>query len=298
VCAATPTVPAARRKHHQAPRSLRLKRLVGRTFLYLGVLLVVAVMFFPIYWMAVSSVQPLHYALHFPPPFYPRGFNWQTYRDLFNGRPIGTWIWNSTELALMCTAITLVLATLGAYAMSRLQWRGKLLFGFMLLLTQMMPGAVIIVPVLKIFRDTSLNEHLWAVALLQAAFILPIGVWILMRLFSALPEDVLDAARVDGSGELGVLLRVVMPLSTPGLVAVAVVAFFFSWNEYLFASTLITDPNSIPASVGIATLISQLDSPVQQLLAAGLLFSILPVLFYIAVQRLIVAGLTAGAVKG
>ncbi len=135
-------------------------------------------------------------------------------------------------------------------------------------------------------------------ALLQAAFILPIGVWILMRLFSALPEDVLDAARVDGSGELGVLLRVVMPLSTPGLVAVAVVAFFFSWNEYLFASTLITDPNSIPASVGIATLISQLDSPVQQLLAAGLLFSILPVLFYIAVQRLIVAGLTAGAVKG
>ena len=92
--------------------------------------------------------------------------------------------------------------------------------------------------------------------------------------------------------------RVVMPLATPGLVAVAVVAFFFSWNEYLFASTLITDPNSIPASVGIATLISQLDSPVQQLLAAGLLFSILPVLFYIAVQRLIVAGLTAGAVKG
>ena len=76
------------------------------------------------------------------------------------------------------------------------------------------------------------------------------------------------------------------------------VAFFFSWNEYLFTSTLITDTSSIPASVGIATLISQLDSPVQQLLAAGILFAILPVLFYLSVQRLIVAGLTAGAVKG
>jgi multiple sugar transport system permease protein len=291
--------PAARRVHRrEVPRALRYKRLAGRFGLYLGVTAVVVVMFFPIYWMAVSSIQPLHYALHFPPPFYPKGFNWQTYRDLFNGRPVGTWIWNSTQLALMTTGITLVLATLGAYAMSRLHWHGKLLFGFMLLLTQMMPGAVIVVPVFKIFRDASLNEHLYAVALLHAAFILPIGVWILMRLFSALPEDVLDAARVDGSGELGVLLRVVMPLSTPGLVAVAVVAFFFSWNEYLFASTLITDPHNIPASVGIATLITQLDSPVQQLLAAGLLFSILPVLFYIAVQRLIVAGLTAGAVKG
>jgi multiple sugar transport system permease protein len=171
-------------------------------------------------------------------------------------------------------------------------------FGFMLLLTQMMPGAVIVVPVFKIFRQAGLTGHLWAVAALHAAFILPIGVWILMRLFSALPEDVLDAARVDGSGDLGVLWRIVMPLSLPGIVAVAVVAFFFSWNEYLFTSTLITDSGSMPASVGIATLISQLDSPVQQLLAAGILFSILPVLFYVAVQRLIVAGLTAGAVKG
>ena len=127
---------------------------------------------------------------------------------------------------------------------------------------------------------------------------LPIGVWILMRLFSALPEDVLDAARVDGSGDLGVLWRIVMPLSLPGIVAVGVVAFFFSWNEYLFTSTLITDTSSMPASVGIATLISQLDSPVQQLLAAGIMFAILPVLFYLSVQRLIVAGLTAGAVKG
>jgi multiple sugar transport system permease protein len=259
---------------------------------------VAIVLFFPIYWMLVSSIQPLKYALHFPPPLYPKSLNFGTYRQLLHNRPVGTWIWNSTQLAFMTTVVTIVLATLGAYAMARLRWRGKLVFGFILLLTQMMPGAVIVVPVFKIFREANLTGHLWAVSLLHAAFILPIGVWILMRLFSALPEDVLDAARVDGSGDIGVLWRIVMPLSRPGLVAVGVVAFFFSWNEYLFTSTLITDGNAIPASVGIATLISQLDSPVQQLLAAGVLFSILPVLFYAAVQRLIVAGLTAGAVKG
>jgi multiple sugar transport system permease protein len=271
---------------------------IGRAALYAGVVVVAIVLFFPIYWMLVSSFQPLKYALHFPPPLYPKSLTFGTYRQLLNNRPVGTWIWNSTQLAVMTTVVTIVLATLGAYAMSRLRWRGKLVFGFMLLLTQMMPGAVIVVPVFKIFREAGLTGHLWAVALLHAAFILPIGVWILMRLFSALPEDVLDAARVDGSGDLGVLWRIVMPLSLPGIVAVAVVAFFFSWNEYLFTSTQITDSGSMPASVGIATLISQLDSPVQQLLAAGILFSILPVLFYVAVQRLIVAGLTAGAVKG
>ena len=240
----------------------------------------------------------MKYALHFPPPLYPKAFNFDTYRELLNGRPVGTWILNSTKLALMTTVVTIVLATMGAYAMSRLRWRGKLPFGFMLLLTQMMPGAVIVVPVFKLFREENLTGHLWAVALLHAAFILPIGVWILMRLFSALPQDVLDAARVDGMGDIGVLWRIVLPLSMPGIVAVGVVAFFFSWNEYLFTSTLITETSDIPASVGIATLISQLDSPVQQLLAAGILFAILPVLFYVMVQRLIVAGLTAGAVKG
>jgi multiple sugar transport system permease protein len=279
-------------------KSRRARHYIGRASLYLGVGVVAVVLFFPIYWMLVSSIQPLRYALHFPPPLYPKALNFGTYRELLDGRPVGTWILNSTKLALMTTVVTIVLATMGAYAMSRLRWWGKLPFGFMLLLTQMMPGAVIVVPVFKFFREEQLNGHLWAVALLHAAFILPIGVWILMRLFSALPEDVLDAARVDGSGDIGVLWRIVLPLSTPGIVAVGVVAFFFSWNEYLFTSTLITDSGAIPASVGIATLISQLDSPVQQLLAAGILFSILPVLFYVFVQRLIVAGLTAGAVKG
>jgi multiple sugar transport system permease protein len=287
------------RRHEPVRRRPRgVKHHLGRAALYAGVGVIAVVLFFPIYWMAVSSVQPLHFALHFPPPLYPKGFNWGTYRELFDSRPVGRWIWNSTQLAFMTTVVTIVLATLGAYAMSRLRWRGKLPFGFMLLLTQMMPGAVVVVPVFQIYRNAHLTEHLWAVALLHTAFILPIGVWILKRLFDALPQDVLDAARVDGTGDLGVLWRIVMPLSLPGLVAVGVVAFFFSWNEYLFSSTLITHEGSIPASVGIATLISQLDSPVQQLLAAGILFSILPVLFYVAVQRLIVAGLTAGAVKG
>lgn len=279
-------------------RTRRARRLAGRLALYAGVLVVIAVVVFPIYWMALSSIQPDRYSLLYPPPFLPHGLNWGTFADLFHKQHVARWLWNSTRLAAMTTFIALVLSVLGAYAMSRLRWRGKAIFGFLLLLTQMMPGAIIIAPVLRIFRQLGLVESLPALAMLDAAFVLPICIWILKKLVDALPRDVLDAAHVDGCGHFGVLWRIVLPLAKPGLVAVAVVAFFFSWNEYLFASTMIQHENIIPASVGIATLITELDTPVQQLLAASLIFSALPVIFYIIVQRYIVAGLTAGAVKG
>jgi multiple sugar transport system permease protein len=110
--------------------------------------------------------------------------------------------------------------------------------------------------------------------------------------------DVLDAALVDGCTPLGVLRRILLPLSRPGLVAVAVIAFFLSWNDYIFASALITDRSKYTAGLGIATFLTQQDVPIRQLQAAGVVFSLLPVIFYLSLQRYVVRGLTAGAVKG
>src|SRR5207249_2998938 len=113
-----------------------------------------------------------------------------------------------------------------------------------------------------------------------------------------IPHEIYDASRVDGCTQLGVLWRIALPLSTPGLVAVGVVAFFYSWNEYLFASNLITNRELWPASVGMASLRSMLDTPIDRVLATGMFFSIFPIIFYLIVQRYVVAGLSAGAVKG
>jgi multiple sugar transport system permease protein len=128
--------------------------------------------------------------------------------------------------------------------------------------------------------------------------VLPIGIWILKGVFDAVPREIREAALVDGCGTLEVLWRIVLPLSVPGLVAVGVVAFFYAWNEYLFASTMLTTEAVRPAAVGLATLRSMMETPVERILAASLLFSLPPVLFYLAMQRYIVSGLTAGAVKG
>jgi multiple sugar transport system permease protein len=117
-------------------------------------------------------------------------------------------------------------------------------------------------------------------------------------MFDTVPREVREAGLVDGAGPMRVLVQIVLPLVLPGLVAVGVIAFFYAWNEYLFAQLLITDRTLFPASVGLGTMKSMLDTPIEQLLAAGMLFSIPPLIFYLAMQRYIVAGISAGAVKG
>ncbi|MDQ6669324.1 MAG: carbohydrate ABC transporter permease [Chloroflexota bacterium] len=287
---------STRVSHVSVHRPVRLRP--GRVLTYLGLVVVSAIVVFPMYWMVLSAIQPQHYILVFPPALWPVGFNTDPLQELIQKHPIGLWLWNSTILASIVTAICLVLTSLGAFALSRFRWTGKAAFGFLLLATQMMPGAVIIVPIQRLFRQFGMLENLPSLALLQAAFVLPIGIWILKGLFDSIPQEVVQAAYVDGCGDMGILGRILLPLSVPGLVAVGVVAFFFSWNEFLFANTMVTRAELLPASDGLATLISELDTPVQLLLAAAVIFSVLPVVFYLVVQRFIISGLTAGAVKG
>lgn len=279
-------------------RRSRLTRLAGNLLLYATVAVICLLIVFPVYWMLLSVVQPSRDSMRFPPPFWPREVSLTPFVELFTELPILRWILNSTLLAAMSTALVLALAVLGAYALSAMRWRGRSGFAFFLLVTQMLPEALIVIPIFAIFRRLGLRESLPGLALIDAAFVLPIGVWILKNLFDRIPREIYDAALVDGCGRMGALWRIVLPLSVPALVAVGVVAFFQAWNEFLFASTMVTRADIRPASVGLASLISMLDTPIERVLAAGLTFSVLPVAFYLIMQRRIVAGLTAGAVKG
>lgn len=283
--------------------STRLRKRLATPGYYLLVIVVVAITFFPIYWMAASAIRPTTETTHFPPSFFPKSFTSFAFRDLFAKQPIGRWIVNSTILALITTAICVVLAVLGAYTLSSMRWKGRSLFAIFLLVTQMLPEALIVVPIYKIYTELpivgwDLRNRLPGLSFLDAAFILPIGIWILKNLFDTVPREVREAALVDGAGPMRVLFEIILPMTLPGLVAVGVVGFFYAWNEYLFAQLMITDKALLPASVGLASMKTMLDTPIQQLLAAGLIFAIPPVVFYIVMQRYIVAGITAGAVKG
>lgn len=286
---------------HQWRTTIR-KRL-GSASYYLLVIVVCAITFFPIYWMIVSTVQPTAYSTHYPPPLVPKGMRLEAFRDLFAQEAVGSWLLHSTVLALLATAICVLLAVLGAYTISVMRWRGRGAFAVFLLMTQMLPEALIIVPIFKIYTNfplihIDLRDNLAGLSLIDAAFILPIGVWVLKNLFDTVPREVIEAARVDGAGPIRVLFEIVLPITVPGLIAVGVVAFFYAWNEYLFAQLLVTSKSLYPASVGLASMKTMLDTPIEQLLAAGLIFAVPPVIFYVVMQRYIVAGITAGAVKG
>ncbi len=279
-------------------RRTRLLRALRRVGYYLLVLLVCAVVFSPIYWMIVTTLRPVSENLRFPPTLWPSAIDLTVFRNLFESEPIERWILNSTVLSLLTTAIVVILAVLGAYTLSAMRWRGRGGFAVFLLMTQMLPEALIIVPIFKIYRDLDWRDSLGTLSLIDAAFILPIGIWVLKNLFDTIPKEIQEAARVDGAGPFRVLFQIVLPMALPGLVAVAVVAFFYAWNEFLFAQSLIGDDGLKPASVGLASMISMLDTPIERLLAAGLLFAIPPVIFYVLMQRYVIAGITAGAVKG
>ena len=286
-----------------SPAIHRVRKKVGRVAYYLLVLVVVTITFFPIYWMVLSVVQPTRYSTRYPPPLIPKGIGFGAFGDLFAKQPIGAWLWHSAILAVLATAIVILLAVFGAYTISTMRWRGRSLFAIFLLTTQMLPEALIVVPIFQIFTDfpvlhIDLRNSLFGLSLIDAAFILPIGVWILKNLFDTIPKEVQEAARVDGAGPMRILWQIILPLTLPGLVAVGVVAFFYAWNEYLFAQLMISDKGLYPAAVGLGQMKTMLDTPIEQQLAAGLIFAVPPVLFYILMQRYIVAGITAGAVKG
>jgi multiple sugar transport system permease protein len=271
----------------------------GRAALYAVLVIVAALIVFPIYWMLLTVVQPVQYSQVYSPSLFFRGFDLSPFHDVFLDYAMGQWIWNSTQTALMVTAVCLFLSLLGAYPLSKMRWKLKPAFGFFILLTQMMPGAIIVVPILRIYRNLHLTNNLPMLAFVQAAFFLPICIWILKNVFDSVPDEVMEAALTEGCGQMGVLWRIMLPLSIPGLVAVCVVGFFASWNEYLFASTLISSESGLlPGAVGLTTLVGEYSAPIQPLLAAGLIFSLPPVVFYILIQRYMIAGLTAGAVKG
>jgi multiple sugar transport system permease protein len=279
-------------------KKVQLGRVLGKVVLYALVTAVSVLTIFPIYWMLVTTFQPSKFTLHYPPPLFPQEITFNQFAELFANHPIALWLRNSFLIATMSMLLCMALTVLGAYALSSLRWKGRSLFGLFLLVTQMLPEILIVIPLYIIYRRLNMLDSLPALSLVDTAFALPICIWILKGVFDTVPAEVLDAAVVDGCTELSVLWKIVLPLSAPGLVAVAVVSFFSAWNEFLFAVIMLSSAEFQPASVGLTTLKATGFTPVEQYMAAGLIFSILPVLFYLIMQRYIVAGLTAGAVKG
>ena len=279
-------------------RGSKTKIVTSNILRFTVIFIVCMLVIFPIYWMAVTAFQPPEVTISYPPILYPVHPNTLGFTQLFALHPMGQWLINSAFIATLTMLLVTILSILGAYAISWFKWRGRTAFGLLLLFTQMMPEMLIVIPIYKLYSQLHFLNNLSALSLIHAAFVVPVGVWILRPAFLSIPKEVNEAAQIDGCSPMSILLKIMVPLCSPAILAVGVVAFFASWGEYLLSVTMISQKELYPASVGLASTQSMLDTPIQLVLSGALIYGLPPVILYMFIQRFVISGLTAGAVKG
>ncbi|KQQ45986.1 sugar ABC transporter [Rhizobium sp. Leaf311] len=270
----------------------------GQHLRILLVLLMLGFAAFPIYWMFVTSMTPSSELFATSPRLLPDWSQLGIYLEVFNTIPVATWLKNSFLVAAGTTVLSILLAVLPAYALSRFRFTGLALLGFALFATQMLPEAMLVVPLYSIFADLNLLNTASGLILANTAFVVPVITWIIKGAIDGIPIEIEEAARVDGCSRLDIVLGIVIPLIAPTLAAAAVISFFHGWNEYVFAQTLISSENMRTASVGLASFVGELSTPIHSVMAVGVIYTLPAIVFYLFAQRYVVAGMTAGSVKG
>jgi multiple sugar transport system permease protein len=266
--------------------------------IWTAMLLFLAVVIFPFYWMVNTSLKPTAEVFQSPPAFYPSHWTFAGYVNIWATRLMGRYFLNSTVVSLGSTLLAMMLSALAAYGFSRFRLRWEQPLILLLLLTQMLPGTLLIIPYFQLMAKLHLINSYLSLILAYVSFALPFSTWMLMGFFRSIPLELDEAAMVDGCGRVGAFWRVILPLSLPGLVAVAIFTFLLAWNAYVFALVLTTDPKMFPLPVGIANMLGEYQVVWSEMMAAAVLATLPVFVLYGFLERYLVQGITAGAVKG
>ena len=279
--------------------------LLRRTGMYVLVGLVVAVVAAPFLWLVISSVSYRVDLTTVPLKFFPTSLNLENYAQIFLGSASSSinsdlvvGLFNSLVIATAVTVFCLIAGSFAAYVFSRLKFRGHDIVFSLILVTQYLPLIVLIIPLYIIMARVGLLNTLPALIVADAAFILPLIIWLMRSFFDSVPRDLEEMARIDGSSRFGTFFRIILPLSTPGLAASGIFAFIIAWNEFFSALILSSTLKSKTISVLISEFSSKVGIDYVAMASAGVVASLPPVILALIFQKYIVQGLTAGAVKG
>jgi multiple sugar transport system permease protein len=272
-------------------------RIAGRVLFYLVVIGVSCVLAFPFYWMIAEAIQKGS-VFRYPPTLWPNGVTLRSFVNVMQERPVLLWLRNTLLVALCTVLLTLFGSITAGYSLSRFRTRANKVAGVGILTTQMLPATLLVIPIYVIFRRMALLDSLFGLVLSNTAFSLPLGIWMMKGFFDSIPREIDEAGKIDGCNTAQLILRLVLPLSWPGLVTVAVSSFLLAWDEFFMARTLISSQSKWVMSVGLSSFVGEYSIQWDQMLAAASMFCLPPVVFFIFVQRYLLHGLTGGAVKG
>lgn len=249
----------------------------------------------PYAFMALSAFKPQGEIFSSPLTFFPRHITFSGFQELFKLVPYAHWYLNSAIVSVLGTALTLTISSMAGFAFSKYEFRGKNLLFMLVLGTVLVPFQVLLVPQFEIVRALHGFNTYWALIVPVAAN--AFAVFLMRQYTISVPDDLLDAARVEGAGEFKLWWRIVLPLVRPGLAVVGTITFLAYWNDFFWPLIVTTDPQMFVVNLGIASLIGPYDNQYGVLLSAALLASLPVIVAFLFFQRHIIEGLTAGAVK-
>jgi len=252
----------------------------------------------PVLWIASLSFKDPSTITN--ATFFPRKWTLQNYRGIFDTALFTRALLNSVGIALIATALAVIIGSMAAYAVARLRFPGKTLLVGAALLIAVFPPISLVSPLFNLWRQLGLFDTWPGLIIPYLTFSLPLTIYTLSAFFREIPWDLEKAAQVDGATPLQAFLRVITPLAAPGVVTTAILVFIFCWNDFVFAISLTSTNNSrtVPAAIAFFSGASQFETPIGSIAAAGVIITIPIIIFVFVFQRRIVAGLTSGAVKG
>lgn len=283
---------------------MRKKRLIDDTRLSTRIILMFLFiciglfMFFPLYWLVLTALRPSTEIFSRDIGLLPRALTLENFRDVLSDGSIMMYMRNSLWVSGITSIATTMICAYAGYSFSKFRYPGRRPLMFVVMTSQMFPFAVLLLTIYVMMRGFGLLDRYPALVLSYVTFTLPVGTWTLKSFFDHLPNSLMESAKIDGASRLSVLHKIILPLSIPGMVSVAVYGFVWSWNDLLYALTLITTPEKRTLAPGLVmTYMGEFQVHWATMMAASVWVSIPVTIGFIFLQRFFVQGLTAGAVK-
>lgn len=276
------------------------KKIVNNTIFYVVLIVILLVLLFPFIMMLSVSLKTTAETIGFPPTIIPKAFTLEHFKDIFNENifPFLKYFKNSLYIAVVTSAIVVFLGILGGYALAKLKFKGRNIINEIFFFVYMFSGILLIVPLYKLLASMGLRNTHEAVIICMVIQTLPTAIYMTRSFFETIPDELEEAGRVDGLSRIGIIFRIVVPLSVSGLISVFVYAFMIAWNDVLFASIFLDSPDNMTITIGLNSLFNTPDYIWGRMMAASLVSSLPIVIMYGISQTLIKGGRTDGGVKG
>lgn len=276
----------------------RIQKFSNRLFLYGGAILLALQASFPFFWMASTSFKPPSEVFAQPPSFMPHQVTWDNFKRLFTSTNFLVYFKNSIVVSGCTVLLTMIVSAIGAYSLTRYHYPGREKIAGLILCTYMFAPIMIVIPFFILAKKIGIENTHFALVLAFTSFCLPFTLWLMRAFFKTIPIQLEEAALVDGADRIRAVIHVVLPLALPGIIATSIFTFILAWNDYIFTRILITSDELKTLPVGVQDLFHSALIDWGLIMAAGMMITIPALLFFVTIQRYLIRGWGAGAVKG